>query len=636
MSRRILARTVCLLLICLAAKSVCAKDVWTSVRSKNFLLIGNASEKDIRQVAERLEQFRQVAAHLFTQANLDSSVPTTVVIFKNDNSYRPFKPTAQTAGYFQPGPDVNYIALKTDAGDAQNPFSVIFHEYTHLLIKNTSGNVPTWFNEGLAEYYSTFTISADQKVVIGKPIAHHVYLLRNGGLLPLKTLFKVDQESPYYNEREKQSIFYAESWALMHYLILGNNGQRVEQLGKFLQLIDRDVPMEDAFQQAFHTTFEDMERGLRDYVRSDRYPIAPGHFERKVDNDREMSATSLSEAEVQAYLGDLLLHSYRVEAESYLQRALSLDPKVALAHAALGMLRVREGKISAARESLERAVEANSQNYLIHYYYAYALSREGMDEAQQISGYDPDTAARIREELKKAIQLRPDYPESYNLLAFVNLVTDSNLDESIDLLRRILASSPGRNDLLFTLAQVYLHKQDFKTAREILEKLRQNHSDQRLRKQAESMLTQLEARAEQIDRIEATQKANGSGDGSSTKVVTVDPSDPSAFLRQALRRPGAGERQVQALLVRVDCDGNGIVFIVRVKDGLLKLRADNFQNVSMLSFSNDAGREITCGPRRPENTVVICFVPSSDTRSKIAGSIKSIEFVPRDFKLKAS
>jgi hypothetical protein len=51
-------------LICLlaAAHAAPAKDTWTSVRSKNFYLVGNASEKEIRQVATRLEQFRTAAA----------------------------------------------------------------------------------------------------------------------------------------------------------------------------------------------------------------------------------------------------------------------------------------------------------------------------------------------------------------------------------------------------------------------------------------------------------------------------------------------------------------------------------------------------------------------------------------------
>jgi tetratricopeptide (TPR) repeat protein len=638
--KRLLLIASVLLLLGAAGQVVVAKDTWISVHSKNFFLLGNASEKEIRQVAERLEQFREVASHLFVKTNLASPVPTRVVVFKNDNSFRPFKPNSNTAGYFQPGPDVNYITLKTELSDDLNPFGVIFHEYTHLLISNTSGNVPTWFNEGLAEYYSTLTISDDQKIVLGKPIAHHVYLLRQNSMLPLKTLFKVDQESPYYNERDKQSIFYAQSWALMHYLILGDKGKRVDQLGKFLQLMDGNLSLEDAFQQAFQTTFEKMEDDLRKYIKNDRYPIAPGHFERKLEFDREIQTATLSEAEVQAYLGDLLLHSYRPEAESYLQRALALAPNLAMANASIGMLRVREGKIDDARRSLERAAEANSENYLIHYYYAYALSREGMTESQFVVGYQPATLTKIREELKKAIELRPDYPESYNLLAFVNLVTGTQLDQSITLLKKVLATSPGRNDLLFTLAQLYMRNQDFKSARQILERLGQNKGDQRLRQQAQALLSQMVAREEQLAAFEARRKEfekNGPlppGVVGPADAVMIPP-DPSSFLRDALRKPGEGEKQIQATLVRIDCDNKGITFILKTDEGQLRLRTERFKNVNMVSFSPDSGFEITCGMRQTENSVIVCYQPAADSAARTDGIIKSVEFVPKDFRLRS-
>src|SRR5882724_8116541 len=145
----VLATVFCSLVAVSSSAPVSAKDTWTSVHSKNFLLIGNASEKDIRQVGVRLEQFREVFSRLFTTLNVDSPVPTTVIVFKNEDSYRPFKPTANTAGYFQSGSDVNYITLKLvkELNSEQDPFTVIFHEFTHLLVRNTSGNVPIWFNE---------------------------------------------------------------------------------------------------------------------------------------------------------------------------------------------------------------------------------------------------------------------------------------------------------------------------------------------------------------------------------------------------------------------------------------------------------------------------------------------------------
>src|SRR5215510_7184164 len=267
-----LAVSLCFVLAVSQQSTVTAKDAWVSVRTKNFFLLGNASEKDIRKVGLKLEQFREVFTYLFPKMKFNTPVPTTVVVFKNDSAYAPFKPGPNVAGHFQPGPDVNYIALSTEVRGEQDPFTVIFHEYTHLLVENTFENAPTWFNEGLAEYYSTFTISDDQKIVLGSPISSHVYLLRDNKMLPLRTLFEVDTKSPYYNETKKQGIFYAQSWALMHYLVLGKAGN-VEQLGKFMELLTAKVPMEQAFQKAFETPFEVMEKELRDYIKNDRYRV---------------------------------------------------------------------------------------------------------------------------------------------------------------------------------------------------------------------------------------------------------------------------------------------------------------------------------------------------------------------------
>ena len=91
--------------------------------------------------------------------------------------------------------------------------------------------------------------------------------------------------------------------------------------------------MEQAFQQAFELSFEQMEKELSQYIRNDRYPIVSGKFEQKIGTDTEMQAAPISEAEAQAYLGDLLLHSQRPEAEGYLKKALELDPNLAMAHA---------------------------------------------------------------------------------------------------------------------------------------------------------------------------------------------------------------------------------------------------------------------------------------------------------------
>lgn len=614
-----------------------AKDSWVSVRSKNFFLIGNGSEKEVRQVAIKLEQFRDVFSRLFPKMRFTTPVPTTVVVFKNDNSYRPFKPMADTSGYFQAGPDVNYITLTTERRGEQDPFDIIFHEYTHLLVDNTLGDPPAWFNEGLAEYYSTFSISNDQKIELGSPIAGHVFLLRQNKMLPLRTLFQVDHKSPYYNESNKRSIFYAQSWALVHYLILNKNTDRLSQMAKFIDLNNAKVPLDQAFTQAFQMTFETMEKELRNYVSQNSYRVMQGHFERKLETDTAMESAPLTEAEAQAYLGDLLLHSRRKEAESYLTKALELDANLAMAHASLGMLRFREGKHNEARKSLERAVALNSQNYLSHYYYAYSLSRSSPDDGSLTQGYPPELTAKIREHLRKAILLRPDFPETYNLLAFVSLVTNEEVNESIQTLKRQIQVNPGRADFKFMLAQLYTRNDDYKSARSLLEELTKVSKDEELARRSQSLLTQV-ARMEELSEKLKAQRASGNQLFTSTVVTSgsgettsAGPEDPSSYLREALRKAAADETRVQGLLVLLDCGPKGLVFHVKTEKGVLRLNAKSFEGVEITTYSSDVQGEITCGPRKPENMVVVCYTAATDKRSD--GMLRSLEFVPKDFVL---
>jgi len=654
-----LAVSLCLLAVVSHHTTVAAKDNWVSVRTKNFFMLGNTSEKEIRQVGLKLEQFREVFTRLFPKMRFNTPVPTTVIVFKSHSSYAPFKPHSNTAGFFQAGQDVNYITLTTELQGTQDPFSVIFHEYTHLLVNNTFENAPLWFNEGLAEYYSTFKITDDQKVALGTAIGKHVFLLRDNKMLPFRTLFEVDHESPHYNESKKQGIFYAQSWALMHYLLIGKAG-RVEQLAHFLDLQNANVPLDQAFQKAFGMPFETMEKDLRTYVRQDRYNVLNGHFEQKLELDTNVQATPLTEAEAQAYLGDLLLHSYRKDAYTYLQKALKLDPNLGMAHASLGMAYFREGKVDEARASLARAVALNSQNYLAHYYYAFTLSRQ-TPEGEPIVGYTPDALAKIREHLQKAIALRPDFPESYNLLAFVSLVSGQNMPEAIASLKQALDTSPGRHDFSFTLAQLYARSGEYKTASQMLEQLTKSNADQDLRQHSEALLKQIrgiEERAGTYDQLKQARAANGgaptlvnaasestTGPSNSSPRTSEPPrespqpaptptTDPSSYLREVLRTPATGETQLQATLLRLECDAKGIVFVVQTDAGLLRLRAASFDDVEITTYAANVQGEITCGERKPANLVVVCYLPNADKKIKADGIVKSVEFVPTDFKLK--
>ena len=619
-------------MVCSQLPTVAAKEVWVSVRTRNFFLVGNASEKDIRQVGIKLEQFREVFTRFFPQTNFKAPMPTTVMVFKNESSYAPFRVREKSSGHFQSGPDVNYIALTADIkGEG---FTVIFHEFTHLLVNNNFKNAPVWFNEGLAEYFSKFHMSEDQRVVLGYPIVSHVLLLRRSKLLPLRTLFQVDHKSAHYNESNKTLIFYAQSWALMHYLMIGKTG-RDEQLNKFTQLLNAGVPQEKAFQEAFETTIETMETELRNYVEQDRYKVRLGNFAGELKVDTTAEATRLSEAEAQAYQGDLLHHSNRnKEAYVYLDQAVKLDPNLAMAHASLGMAYFNDGKANAAYPSLARAVAANSQNYLAHYHYAFLLSHP--NGGPPLAIFTAEQAAKIRLHLQKAIALRPDFRESYNLLAYVSLVTATDVDESIATLKRVLNESPDQYNLAYMLGQLYFHKDDFKNARLVLEQIVNSNAGEEVRRDSASLLKTAKTTEEQLARNESAKQASAltvNADSQTTVQEVVI--DPSAQLREALRAPAAGENRLQATLVKIECHPTGsMVFVLRTASGLLRLAAASFNTIELRTWDAAVSGQITCGDRKPEHYVVACYVPNPDKKLKADGILKSMEFVPSDFKLK--
>jgi tetratricopeptide (TPR) repeat protein len=656
MKRPFLIIAAALVLFAAPAPSA-AKDTWTSVRSQNFHLVGNASVKEVRQVATRLEQFRLAFSRIFKRARLHDSVPTTVIVFKDQNAYKPFNPT-RAAGYFQAGEDVNYITLTAETRSADdNPYAVIFHEYVHLLVKNNvSPNAPAWVNEGLAEFYSNLEVVKDGKAAdIGKPISDHILYLREQKLLPLRTLFAVDHSSPHYNEQSKRGVFYAQSWALVHYLMFGQKGQRQPQLNRYLELVGKGASQQESFQTAFGSDIEAIEKELRDYIGRNTYPYINFPFQEKLDAEVAVESSVLTEAQGLTYLGDLALHTRLLEqAETQLQKAVALDASDAMTQASLGMLRMRQRRFAEAKEHLRRAVAADARNHMAHYYYAYTLSREGMSEMGFVRNYSPEAATEMRAALKKAITLQPGYAGSYNLLAFVNMVTGEQIDESIELLKRALQLAPGEERFRLDLAQLYLRKQEFDAARKIVEPLSQTSPDPQVKAHAQSILKSIVSFQEQEAKFKSARESGGAvrpgsagerprllkeGEGrqatdldSTAQTESIGMTQEEAMfqaMREAMRKPEAGELRVRGVLTRIECNAKGTTFHIRVGQQILKLFGGNMSGIHFMAFTQqEAGGEIGCGERKPESQVVVTY----KARDK-GGDLVAVEFVPTNFTL---
>jgi hypothetical protein len=330
---------------------------WTRLRTAHFEIAGDVGERQLKQVGFRFEQFRETFARLFPGMR-EAPAPVVIVVFGSKRAYQPYMPLfngkrVDVGGYFLARPDVNYITLTLDGGD--DAYRVVFHEYTHLLVNSSVQDVPTWFNEGLAEYYSTFEASSDgRNATIGRIVTNHVLQLREQ-FIPLGELLAVEHDSPLYNEGDRRSIFYAESWALTHYLLVGRDERR-PQLAKYLALYSAGTPGDQAFREAFQADISTIERELRNYVGQSIYQSMRYNLRDPVEVDRATRTEPMTEADGTALLGDILLHFRRLdEAASHLERALALDAGHVRATAALGRVRHLQGRDEEGRKLLAQA-----------------------------------------------------------------------------------------------------------------------------------------------------------------------------------------------------------------------------------------------------------------------------------------
>jgi hypothetical protein len=67
------------------------RDGWIRARTRHFDIVSNATEREVRSLASNLEQFVVVVSRILG-TTAAPGVPVTVMAFRDDRSFRPFKP----------------------------------------------------------------------------------------------------------------------------------------------------------------------------------------------------------------------------------------------------------------------------------------------------------------------------------------------------------------------------------------------------------------------------------------------------------------------------------------------------------------------------------------------------------------
>ncbi len=491
--RRILC--VLLLLAALGSRSAAAADQWVEINSPHFILLTNAGEKEGRHLLDQFERMRWVFQQLFPQANVDPAVPIVVVAAKDDKTFAAMEPAAYLArgamklgGYFLHSTDRNYILLDLDVEPEQHPFATVYHEYTHVEFASAGGWMPLWLNEGTAEFFQNTEISG-KNVQLGQPSTDNILYLREHQLVPLKVLFAVDTNSPYYHEEQKGSVFYAESWALTHYLMMTDRLQHTDKVDQYVALVHNHEDPVAAGEKAFGD-LKQLEKALDSYIQQASYKELVLNSAAAPIDESAFKTKALSQTDVDAVRADVLASVQRTdEARALAESVLKADSNNVQARETMGFLEFRAGHPEEALKWYGEAVKLGSQDFLAYYYFAqFSMVRGGVD---QTGGDDA-----IESSLRTAIKLNPRFAPSYDRLAAYYARNHENLDEAHRLDLQAVELDPDNVYYRLNTSNVLMEMGRYDDAVAVLK-----YALQTVRNQ--SQIAIVESRIDQVERVKA-------------------------------------------------------------------------------------------------------------------------------------
>jgi tetratricopeptide (TPR) repeat protein len=445
---------ILLLPLLMAPASSFAAERWTMARSPNFVIVGNASEAQFNAIANEFEAFRSAYTRLFPIRV--SSTQTTIVVFRGDADLRQHVPLQNGKPFAGPAyvlreEDANHIVLTGGLADT----SVVYHQFVRSLMTDSIGDLPLCFAEGFAEYYRSFKVLADnRRFQLGLPLRSHVTRLASPSqFMPLEKLFAVSMNSPEYNEQDRQGLFYAESWALTHYLIHGEGGKYQARIPDLIAALRNGKSPTQAVMDVLQLTTAKLEQQLRAYaLKADSFSALEYVIPTALNTAAGMTTRVMSRRKPSFYRGDLLWRAQRMEeAEAHLRVAVSFDPNLGAAQSSLGRLLDMQAKRTEAIPFLKRGAELDPTNPLAHYYYASGIWNSALNSTIRPTPAERELA---RTEAMKAIELMPQFLQATGLVTRINLIGNENIGVTRTLLRNARQLFPSRDDLALLEALV--------------------------------------------------------------------------------------------------------------------------------------------------------------------------------------
>src|SRR5579871_382513 len=636
-----------------AARAAKETSPWLEVHSQHFTVITDAGDKKGREIALRFEEMRAVFASLLMKERINQPVPLTIVAFKNDKDYYRCAPLRQgqpiaVPGFFVAGEDQDYIVLNSFEPES---WRAVAHQFAHLLLNYNYPPVPGWFDEGMAEYFGSIRPDDKQYEIGSDPELNSIFtedllgnqtevrnppkslteLLSGQVWLALPDLLTMKHDTSDYNEPTHHTLFYAQSWMTVHYLL---HEKKLPETGNYFNLVlIQHLPVEEAIQKAFGETPAQLDQAIKDYFHSLKPLFVALDASRQADqkasgpelysfpeivtpDDKVITVKTIPEADGRAYAGDVKLRiPDRRDAGVQELTALATAPNAAavreanerekeaskkdaargredtkiavstpgneMAHRALAWDHILRGEFDTATEELGDAAALDQRDMWIRFYLSELKYRMAQTKKMAIQGLP-----NMMEDLRAVLEWYPEFAEAYDLLA-ISRTEGGGPVAALQAERAAIQLSPRNQQYLFHLALIYVSDKKWEAARAQLERLKAGGNPQ----------VAAEAR-EALDKLGNQQKYGAAGGNTTSSGKEIGkPSSPFDVLEEdAAKRAAAAQSQqvgniadqraskfFQGRLVGIDCSQPPAAVLTVTSNGtVLKLRTADYKSLLLI------------------------------------------------------
>jgi len=616
---------------------------WLEVHSTHFTVITDAGEKKGTEVALRFEQMRAVFAILLMKDRLNESAPLTILALKNDKNYYQSAPLHQgqpisAPGFFVPGTDQNFIVLNLFEEES---WRAVAHDFAHLLMNYNYPPVEGWFDEGMAEYFSSIRVDNKQVEIGGDPEMTGAFtqdLLQNqhevhnppksltellGGQvwLALPDLLTMKHDTSTYAEATHHTLFYAQSWITVHYLL---HEKKLPETGAYFDLVENQrVPVEDAIQKAYGISSAQFDQAVKDYFHSltplftaldaSKQPNSQPD-QRQVyqfpapvgPNDSAITTKPMRESDAKALTAEIqtrIPERRNVGLQELQALATTPDPTAPgkandrkaskvrdedarlvaatgneIAHRALAWDHLQRGELDAAEEELSDAVALDPRDLWIRYYLAVLKYRVAQAKHADIQGLP-----NMMQDLRAVLEWYPEFADANDLMAMARMVGGGPV-AATQAEHAAMQLSPRNQEYVYHMAEIYIEGKQWEAARALLEHLKTSPNAQ----------VAAEAR-EQLGRL-ANQQKYGLSTASTAPRLSPQSSPFDVLDQDAAKRASeaataknaaAGDQRaakfLQGRLLGVDCSHSpAAVLTVASGKTVLKLRTPDYKSLLLI------------------------------------------------------